>query len=54
MRLADGREILIGTGFSDAERAAPPPIGATVTFSYRGSTAAGVPRFASYLRLREF
>ncbi|ODV08595.1 MAG: DNA ligase [Rubrivivax sp. SCN 70-15] len=53
VRLGDGRDMLIGTGFSDAERTAPPPIGATVTFTYRGTTAAGVPRFASYLRLRE-
>lgn len=53
VRLGDGRDMLIGTGFSDAERRAPPPIGATVTFSYRGTTAAGVPRFASYLRLLE-
>ncbi len=52
-RLDDGREILIGTGFSDAERAAPPAVGATVTFTYRGTTATGAPRFASYLRLRE-
>jgi DNA ligase-1 len=53
VRLDDGTEFLIGTGFSDAERAAPPPAGARVTFRYRGTTAAGVPRFASFVRVRD-
>lgn len=41
----------IGSGFSDAERANPPPIGSVVTFKYHGFTKRGVPRFASYLRM---
>jgi DNA ligase-1 len=49
----DGSEFFIGTGFSDAQRAAPPALGTVVTFTHRGSTAAGVPRFASFLRVRE-
>lgn len=53
VRTDEGVEFLVGTGFSDAEREHPPPLGSVVTFSYRGTTAAGVPRFASYLRLRE-
>ena len=53
VRTGDGVEFLLGTGFSDAERKNPPPVGAVVTYTYRGTTAAGVPRFASYLRLRE-
>lgn len=53
VRTEEGVEFLVGTGFSDAERENPPPVGAVVTFSYRGTTAAGVPRFASYLRLRD-
>jgi DNA ligase len=53
VRSGEGVEFLIGTGFSDAEREHPPPPGAFVTYTYRGTTAAGVPRFASYLRLRE-
>jgi DNA ligase-1 len=52
VRTPEGVEFQIGTGFSDAERAAPPPPGTVVTYSYRGSTEAGVPRFASYLRVR--
>lgn len=41
----------LGTGLSDALRRSPPPVGAWVTFRYRGLTGAGVPRFASFLRL---
>ena len=49
----DGKRFQIGTGFSDAVRANPPPIGASVTYTYRGLTKNGLPRFASYLRVRE-
>lgn len=52
VRTADSVVFLIGTGFSDAEREAPPAVGQWVTFTHRGLTEAGVPRFASYLRPR--
>ncbi|HEX8916091.1 MAG TPA: DNA ligase, partial [Humisphaera sp.] len=45
-------EFAIGTGFSDKERAAPPAVGAVVTFRYQELTEAGVPRFPSYVRVR--
>jgi DNA ligase 1 len=53
VRTAEGVEFLIGTGFSDEERARPPSIGRVVTYTHRGLTNAGVPRFASYWRVRE-
>ena len=53
VRCEDGAEFLIGTGFSDAQRDHPPPPGSVVTYTYRGTTAQGVPRFASFLRLRD-
>lgn len=53
VRLADGRELRIGTGFTDVQRRHPPPIGSTITFRYRGKTATGLPRFASFLRIRD-
>lgn len=52
VRTEDGTHFQIGTGFDEATRADPPPVGSTVTFTYRGRTAYGVPRFASFLRLR--
>jgi len=48
----DGRRFRLGTGFSDEERREPPPLGATVTYRYFGKTRNGVPRFASFLRIR--
>lgn len=49
----EGRSFLIGTGFSDAVRRNPPPVGTTITYTYRGLTRTGLPRHASYLRIRE-
>lgn len=43
----------LGTGFSDRQRLSPPPVGAWVTFRYRGFNDSGVPRFASFMRVRE-
>ena len=43
----------IGSGFSDAMRAAPPPVGSTITFKYYGLTKKGKPRFPVFLRIRK-
>lgn len=43
----------LGTGLSDAQRTAPPPVGTWVTFRYRGLTDTGIPRFASFLRVAD-
>lgn len=43
----------IGSGLSDYDRTAPPPIGSTITYKYFGLTHKGTPRFASYLRIRD-
>ncbi len=50
---ADGKRFQLGTGFTDAVRASPPAIGTLVTYTYRGLTKNGLPRFASYLRVRD-
>ena len=42
----------LGVGFKNAERLNPPPMGSRVTFTYRGLTKNGVPRFASFFRVR--
>lgn len=51
VELGDGTRFSVGTGFSDHERANPPPIGSVITFSYQELSKAGVPRFPSFLRL---
>lgn len=48
----DGLRFHLGTGFTDAQRADPPPIGSWVTYRYNGLTVNGVPRFARFLRIR--
>ena len=53
VEMPDGKRFNIGTGFSDAVRKAPPPVGTLITYTYRGITNKGTPRFASYLRVRE-
>lgn len=50
---ADGRRFRIGSGFTDAQRQAPPPVGALVTYRYRELTARGLPRFPRFLRIRD-
>lgn len=52
VRAEDGAVFQIGTGLADAQRDSPPPVGSTVTYTYRGRTANGQPRFASFLRVR--
>ncbi len=52
VRLADGTEFAVGTGFSDRERAAPPVVGSVITFRYQELSDAGVPRFPSYVGVR--
>lgn len=49
----DGVTFRIGTGFDDARRRDPPKIGTWVTYRYAGLTANGIPRFASFVRIRE-
>ncbi len=51
--LENGTEFKLGTGFTDAERRQPPAIGTTVTFKYQGLTKNGIPRFASFMRVRK-
>lgn len=49
---ADGLRFRLGSGLTDEQRHAPPPLGSTVTFKYYGRTSHGLPRFASFLRIR--
>jgi len=49
--LVDGTEFSVGTGFSDAERGDPPPVGSIITFRYQELTEGGVPRFPAYVRI---
>ena len=48
----DGRRFRLGTGFTDAQRANPPPVGSVVTYRFNGLTSKGLPRFARFQRIR--
>jgi len=50
--LPNGLTFSLGTGFTDAERQDPPPIGSSITFRYQELTDRGVPRFPSFVRVR--
>jgi DNA ligase-1 len=52
LQTSEGRRFALGTGFSDALRADPPVVGSLVSYRYRDRTATGLPRFASFLRVR--
>jgi DNA ligase-1 len=53
VEMPDGQRFKLGTGLTDAQRETPPAIGAQVTYRYRGLNDSGIPRFASFLRVRE-
>lgn len=53
VRTPEGRLLRIGSGFTDAQRQSPPPVGSTITYRYNGLSAQGVPRFARFLRVRD-
>ena len=53
VEMPDGRRFRLGTGFTFEQRRKPPPLGAIVTYKYYGKTRRGLPRFASFLRIRE-
>ena len=53
LELPDGQRFALGTGFTDALRDSPPPVGSFVTYRFRDRTPSGLPRFASFVRVRE-
>ncbi|MDP5009365.1 MAG: DNA ligase [Glaciimonas sp.] len=50
---SDGRRFRIGSGFKDADRRTPPAIGSWISYRYRGVTSSGIPRFATFIRIRD-
>jgi DNA ligase-1 len=48
-----GQRFKLGSGLSDELRQNPPPVGSTVTYRFRGLNDSGIPRFASFMRVRD-
>jgi DNA ligase-1 len=53
VELDDGTRFAVGTGFTDAEREKPPALGSLITFRYQELSDRGVPRFPSFVGVRE-
>jgi DNA ligase-1 len=53
VKTPQGLVFKLGSGLSDALRRSPPPVGAWVSYRFRGTHESGLPRFATFLRLRE-
>ena len=53
VKTPQGQRFKLGTGFSDAQRRAPPAPGTWVVYRFRDSNPSGIPRFASFLRVRD-
>lgn len=47
-----GVRFALGSGLTDALRRVPPPLGSWVTYRYRERTPKGLPRFATFVRMR--
>jgi len=52
VRLDNGKIFYLGSGLSDTDRKQPPAIGDIVVFRHHGFTVNGIPRFASYWRVK--
>jgi DNA ligase-1 len=52
VEMEDGTLFKIGSGFSDQQRKNPPVIGSDITYSYQDLTEKGLPRFASFKRVK--
>lgn len=53
VEMPDGRRFRIGSGLTQAQRRAPPPLGTWITYRYNGvNQRSGLPRFARFLRER--
>jgi DNA ligase-1 len=48
----EGVRFSVGTGLSDAMRASPPPLGASITYRFQELSDGGVPRFPSFVGVR--
>ena len=48
-----GRRFKLGAGLTKAQRQNPPAVGSDVTYRFRGLNDSGIPRFASFMRLRK-
>ena len=49
-----GLRFKVGTGMDDETRANPPKVGSKITFGFCGLTDAGLPRFPTFVGVRDY
>ncbi|KAJ1539952.1 hypothetical protein HK405_012238, partial [Cladochytrium tenue] len=49
VRMANGTEFKVGSGFTDAQRRRPPKVGAIITYRFQELSARGHPRFPTFV-----
>jgi DNA ligase 1 len=54
VKLPNGKRFKVGTGMSDKCRARPPKIGDRITYRYTELSNDGIPRFASFVAVRDY
>lgn len=52
VQCSDG--FFVGSGFTLEQRLSPPPIGSRITYRYCGLTDAGIPRFPTFVAIRDY
>lgn len=52
VELANGKQFCVGSGMSDAQRNAPPPVGTVVVVRFQELTDGGIPRFPVFVGCR--
>ncbi len=53
LRIKSGKTFNLGSGFTIKQRENPPQVGDVVTFKYKELTRNGIPKFASFMRIRK-
>jgi DNA ligase-1 len=54
VEMPNGKTFSVGSGFTDKERENPPKIGATITYRYQELTKDGIPRFPTFVEVRNY
>jgi len=54
VRMPNGKEFKVGTGFTDAVRKRPPRVGARITYSYMDKSKDGIPKGAGFVAIRDY
>jgi len=52
--MPDGKEFNLGTGFSNDQRKAPPPLKSRVTYRYTELTDGGIPKCGRFVAVRDY